>query len=225
MLNDELVKTSPLRQLDADQQGLLPVGRLGLVVAPPGTGKTAFLVQLALDTLLRGESVLHLGVADKLQRIQSWYDELLTQLAGGKLSDSLLRLRAELRSRRLIITFKRPANLVERLVKRLQQLDEQNILQPTLVAVDGLDGSKQLTESLGKLAGVAAERNLRLWVSLRREAAAARSELPDEQLTAGAVVVYLEPTAAAVKLHLAKAPDMSARPQPVLLDPRTLLLQ
>jgi len=225
MLDDELVKKNPLRRLDSQQQGLLPSGNLGLVVAPAGTGKTAFLVQLALDNLLRGEAVLHLSVAGKLQRIRSWYKELLLQLAGGQATAGLRRVEASMQSRQLIITFRKPAGLAARLSERLQQLDAQDIFQPTVVVVDGLGSGGELPGLLGQLAGIAAERNLSLWASLRQEAARPRNELPAELLAACAVVVYLEAAGPAVKLHLAKAPDLPSPPPPLLLDPQTLLLQ
>ena len=49
---------SPVRLLEKGLHGGLGSGNLGLIVAGPGVGKTAFLVGVGLDTLLR---LLHPG--------------------------------------------------------------------------------------------------------------------------------------------------------------------
>ncbi|MCH8962850.1 MAG: hypothetical protein IH820_16455, partial [Bacteroidetes bacterium] len=45
---------NPLRLLEKGLHGGLGGGNLGIVIAGPGVGKTAFLVGVALDELMRG---------------------------------------------------------------------------------------------------------------------------------------------------------------------------
>ena len=54
-INDQ----SPLRILEQSSHGGLGRGNLGVVMARAGVGKTAFLVHIALDTLLRDRKVFH----------------------------------------------------------------------------------------------------------------------------------------------------------------------
>ena len=53
---------SPLRLLEKGLHGGLGKGNLGLVLAGRGVGKTACLVGIALDDLLRGGHVLHVAL-------------------------------------------------------------------------------------------------------------------------------------------------------------------
>ena len=59
MLLKELTERSPMRVFENSIHGGLGAGNLGVVVARHGMGKTAFLVDIALDDLLRGRKVLH----------------------------------------------------------------------------------------------------------------------------------------------------------------------
>ena len=59
----------------------LPEGGFGAVLARAGVGKTAFLVQLALDSLLRGEPVLHISLDAPVQKVDLWYREVLANIA------------------------------------------------------------------------------------------------------------------------------------------------
>ena len=53
MYRKEVNERSPLRLLEKSIHGGLGPGNLGVVLARAGVGKTAFLVQLGLDDLLR----------------------------------------------------------------------------------------------------------------------------------------------------------------------------
>ena len=49
MLKKELILRNPLRQLGFETEDILPAGAIGAVLAHAGVGKTALLVQLALN--------------------------------------------------------------------------------------------------------------------------------------------------------------------------------
>ena len=53
MLKQDLILRNPLRLLGQEDHYILPEGGIGAVLARAGVGKTALMVQLALDTLLR----------------------------------------------------------------------------------------------------------------------------------------------------------------------------
>ena len=53
---------SPLRLLEKGLHGGLGAGNVGALVAGAGVGKSAFLVGVATDELLRGGTVLHVSL-------------------------------------------------------------------------------------------------------------------------------------------------------------------
>src|SRR5512133_3870711 len=80
MIRQEAILQSPLRVLDRTIRGGLGKGHLGVIVAPAGVGKSACLVQLGLDALLRGRSVLHVAVGQSVEHVSARYDALFAEL-------------------------------------------------------------------------------------------------------------------------------------------------
>ena len=69
MHQKELNERSPLRVLEQSIHGGLGRGNIGVIVARHGVGKTAFLVGVALDDLMRGRSVLHISMEQPADRV------------------------------------------------------------------------------------------------------------------------------------------------------------
>ncbi|NOQ47046.1 MAG: hypothetical protein GQ559_10325, partial [Desulfobulbaceae bacterium] len=65
---EPLVNQNPLRVLDMGTEGK----QMGLVMARAGLGKTALLVQIALDTILRGNRVIHVSIGESIEKTRSW---------------------------------------------------------------------------------------------------------------------------------------------------------
>src|SRR6185503_9110984 len=80
MYHKQVNQLSPIRILEASNHGGLGKGNLGLVMARAGVGKTACLVQLALDDLLRERPVLHVSLDQTMNHVLSWYDALFDDL-------------------------------------------------------------------------------------------------------------------------------------------------
>ncbi|MBI5063800.1 MAG: hypothetical protein HZB87_10175, partial [Desulfatitalea sp.] len=54
MLKQDLILRNPLRLLGYDSDDILEPGQFGAVLARAGVGKTALVIQIALNTMLRG---------------------------------------------------------------------------------------------------------------------------------------------------------------------------
>ncbi|HEX9400835.1 MAG TPA: hypothetical protein VF912_12060 [Anaeromyxobacter sp.] len=81
MIRQEAILQSPLRILDRSIRGGLGRGHLGVIMAPAGVGKSACLVQIGLDALLRGKPVLHVAVGQSVEHVSARYDALFDELA------------------------------------------------------------------------------------------------------------------------------------------------
>ena len=77
------ISRSPVQALASTIRGGLQAGQVGAVFARAGTGKRAFVVQVAIDALLRGSNVLHVSLDHPQAHVRTYYDELLHELTEG----------------------------------------------------------------------------------------------------------------------------------------------
>ncbi len=162
MKRQELIKTSPLRLLSPVDCGQVAGRHLALVKAPAGTGKTAILVQIALDTLLRGEQVVHVGINDTLDKIKLWYGEVFATLARQVNLVNATRVESEIMGHRLLMTFMADNFTPLRLAQRLEALGRHHISLPACLVIDGLVAEPGIYM---ELQGYARKRNLTIWLS------------------------------------------------------------
>ena len=86
MQKEDLVNKSPLRVLNPEAGNELD-HRMGLVMARAGLGKTAILVQIAMDNMLRGKKVLHVSIGGGLEKAKAWYDDVYKYILGDQKAD------------------------------------------------------------------------------------------------------------------------------------------
>jgi hypothetical protein len=161
MYAKEVNDQSPLRILEKSIHGGLGKGNLGVVMARAGVGKTACLVQIALDDLLRGRDVLHVALGQTVEHVQSWYDALFDDLAARTSLADKEAVRANLAKHRVIKSYADPQLSPERLEKAIAMFKQHMGFTPQAIVIDGYDwtGGRELDpgRSLVPLAPVAAE--------------------------------------------------------------------
>ncbi len=100
-MGNDLVVNNPLRALGLDDKA---EGKesTGLVMARAGLGKTAILVQFALDCMLLGNKVLHVSIGEGVDKTRAGYDDILALLTDGEKIETI----PEIMQNRMIMTFK-----------------------------------------------------------------------------------------------------------------------
>jgi hypothetical protein len=153
MLKNELILKNPLRRMGYESDDILNKGQFGAVMARAGVGKTAFLVQLALNSMLREKKVLHISLDDPVKKVSLWYKEVFSRIAtqydipqSGQLWDSVL-------PHRFIMTFRVEGFSVPKLEERLTDLIEQNIFKPDMMIIDGIPFEDSMSPDLANLSG------------------------------------------------------------------------
>ncbi len=230
MLKKDLISRSPLRQMGYEHDDIIPEGGFGAVLARAGVGKTALLVQFALNTMLRGKRVLHVSLQDPVQKVDVWYRELFHHLAVQYQVGQIRTLWEEILPLRFIMTFKVEGFSVPRLRERLNDLTEQGIFRPEAIIMDGLicdDGAEPV---LREMKAMVEELGLRAWftVHVHRQVKADEDGVPKPLLPADElfdVALLLVTEGNEMHIRDLKSSQIPS-PRPVLiLDPATMLIK
>lgn len=230
MHRKEVNERSPLRVLEASIHGGLGRGNLGVVVARHGIGKTAFLVDVALDDLLRGNKVLHVSLEHGADKVCAFYDEIYGELAhAGELEDVwAVRLQME-RSRR-VHCYLDGSFTVDRLREALAFEKSYGEFEPAAIIIDELPFASATEADLAALRAIAKETDAELWMSAvtYRDAAEDDRGVPEPVARlAGSVDVILRMAHDGNNVHVSLLKDHDNPEVPDLaldLDPTTMLL-
>jgi hypothetical protein len=167
MDKQDLIMRNPLRVLGETHSGILPQSGFGAVFARAGVGKTAFLVQLSLNSLLQGNNVLHISLEEPIKKVTVWYDEVFRRIADEYKENRLDAMWDEILRRRLIMTFRVEGFSVPKLSERLADLTEPGIFSPTTVLVDGLPFDESIRNVLSAMKTLAEQNGFHVWYTVR----------------------------------------------------------
>ncbi len=217
MFRKEVNERSPMRVFESSMHGGLGKGNLGIVVSRPGVGKTALLVQIALDDVLRDRKVLHISLEHAVDHVRSYYDEIFHDLAGASGLDAPESVRADIEKNRLILSHLSHAKATERhgnsaSIKKIRDsisfARELAHFEPDVLLIDGFDFNSATVEDVKALQVIAREVGVELWTSATlQRLATTMSELAApidrfrEQMAVIVSLVYEKPI---VRLFLIK---------------------
>jgi len=230
MHRKELNERSPLRILDRSIHGGLGRGNVGVVVARHGVGKSAFLVGVALDDLMRRRKVLHVALDHPVERVATFYDEVFTDLCRREALEDVWRLRAEIERHRRIHCYTDGAFTIERLRAALAFLRDTEDFSPAAIMCEGVDFERLTLPELQEIKALAREADVEFWMSAVTTRGAARNERgvpePLAHLESSIdVILTMAYEGGAVQVALHKDHDSPDVPDLKLaLDPTTMLL-
>jgi len=225
---EPLVNQNPLRILNLGRNNK----QMGLVMARAGLGKTALLVQIALDSILRGNRVIHISIGETIEKTKIWYDDILQFILQDGVVTNPHELIDMVQRHRMIMTFKESAFSRPRLEERLNDLILQDIFKPNCLVIDGFDFEHTTRESLEDIKELMDSMNLQAWFS-------AVSHRDDDRVSPAGVpapcheiddlfdtVVLLKPQQSIIQLdiirHNGENPEES---QGLALDPTTMMVK
>jgi hypothetical protein len=232
MYKKEVNERSPLRVFERSIHGGLGRGNVGVVMSRAGVGKTAFLVDIALDDLMRDRKVLHINIDDAVDKVRGFYDEIFTNLADSANLADRDRTHLAVERNRLIQTFARESFSMDKVKQGIELAREHMSFDPDVIILDGYPSFSVATdEQVAEIKDLANTIDCELWI-------AARARRDDERDASGtpikvarfgemlSVIVELEPEADHVRLILRKDHDNTGCADVFLeLDPKTLLLR
>jgi len=223
-------RVSPLKVLDQSVRGRLGPGRLGVLIARAGVGKTACLVHIALDKVFKGERLVHVSLNEGPEKVSSYYNVIFHDLlkALGVRDDNDFRTMVD--RNRMILAYLNESFEMNRLRANLVNLKDRLTFQPETMIVDGLDFEKADRTVFEAFRQVAVDFEMEIWFSaLSHRHISTENErgIPypchatDDLF---GLIIRLNPTASGTYLELLK--DHERWPEPgtrVRLDPITFL--
>jgi replicative DNA helicase len=172
------------RTHDRHLEGGLAPKELGIVVAPPGVGKSLYLVNQGAKAIYEGRNVLYLSLEMSQDKIAGRFDSVLTEIRNSDLKkpraqltlkDRLNEVKDKTNGRLIIKEFPTGASNVNQLRALLVQLRLHKDFKPDLIIVDYLellrpnriiDSEYQAQQRIAEeLRGLAVEHNCLLWTA------------------------------------------------------------
>lgn len=230
MFKNDLIVRNPLRRIGSETDDVIPEGGFGAVLAHAGIGKTALLVQLALNAMLRDRNVLHISLNDPVGKVSLWYQELFHHLAKETQVQQIQQLWETILPHRFILTFKAEGFSVPRLEERLTDLMAQNIFHPQMMIMDGLRFDESGRQPLCDLKTLAVRYGMRVWftINTHRHEQPGPDGLPVQLLHVADlfdIALELQPKGSEIHIRLLKGSPTTADGLPLLLDPSTMLIR
>jgi KaiC/GvpD/RAD55 family RecA-like ATPase len=231
MQKEDLIKKNPLRVLSPLSTESLPDHRMGLIMARAGLGKTAILVQIAMDSMLRGHKVLHVSIGEGLEKAKAWYEDIYKYIVESFQLDNAPEVEDELMRSRMIMTFKESAFSRLKLEERLNDLVYQNIFRPDIVVVDGFDFAEADYVSVMDLKEMMAAMNVQGWFSALRHRNDNRMSITGVPAPCHEMdglfdtIILLQPEKDSILLNIIKDEYDSAAGKILNLDPSTMMVK
>ncbi len=230
MLKKELILQNPLRFLENETGDILYEGGFGAVLARAGVGKTAILVQLAFNTILKGKNVLHISLDDPVNKLTLWYKEVFNNLTKQYESIETNPIWEAILPHRFIMTFRVEGFSTSKLEERLTDLIEQNIFSPQMIIIDGFNFKEDVRASLSDLKRLAKKYSLYVWFSVKthRHEEPGPDGMPAQILEVSDLfdlVIQLQPEGKEIHVKTLKGATADSDQRTLLLDPSTMLLK
>jgi hypothetical protein len=220
----------PLRDMGWGSEDIIPEGGMGAVAAHAGVGKTALLVQFALNAMLKGTKVLHISLLDPVNKVSLWYQELLNNLAGQLRTEETREMWEAMLPNRFIMSFKVEGFNAPKLEERLTDLMVQNIFMPRMIIVDGLRFDESVRNTIVDLKTLINKHSMRLWftVPAHRHKETAPYNMPPCLSTAAElfdVIFKLQPEKDKIYIRTIKGKLPDTAGNQLFLDPSTMLIR
>lgn len=229
MLKNEFILKNPLRRMGYKSDDILQTGEFGAVMARAGVGKTAFLVQLALHSMLREKNVLHVSLNNPVKKVSLSYREVFNRITAQYEIQQTSQLWDTVLPHRFIMTFRVEGFSVPKLEERLTDLIEQDIFKPDTMIIDNIPFDDSVRKDLTDLKKFALRQGICVWFSVRthRHEEPGLDGLPI-QLSQVAelfeVAIQLVPKGKQIQIEAFKGPGSEADFPDLLLDPATMLI-
>ena len=227
----DFIDISPLKLIEMSSTRELGRGKLGVLMARAGVGKTACLIHIAFDKLFRGEKLVHISLEDAPEKVTSYYNVIFYDLVKALDMKNETEKRMLFDRNRMILAYMNKSFEIKRLRDNLKTLVDKIEFLPDSLIVDGLDFENAGRDIFEGFKEIASEFKVEIWLSAlshRHITDVNERGIPypcsriDDLLS---IIIQLQSTQSGVFLKLIKDQESTVMPDAsVRLDPNTFLV-
>ena len=224
MVKEDLIERSPVRKFEKLLGGGVKAGEIGVIASKKGLGKTSILVQLAIDTLLQGKTVIHVSFNQQADYVATWYENIFAEQAARKNLNKVAEVKAELMARRIVLNFNQETVHTEHVIRTIKALGDSGIKADSII-IDGFDFDKATDTCVKDMKTFAAETGCSVWYSANIELEG--GGLPEKYKAFAEdmdVILFLSPESDGIHIKALKEHENRDVNVYLKLDVKTLLL-
>ncbi len=229
---EQLRRVSPLRIFEKSSRKELGPGKMAVLIARAGVGKTACLINIALDKIFHDQMLVHVSVDESPEKVRSYYNVIFHDFLEVLDLDDDLELRLKLDRNRVILSYLNNSFELNRLRSSISNLNRKLSFKPDTMVIDGLDFENVDKGLLEGLRALAEELGSEVWFSAlahrhRKEVNERGIPYPCHKLDhIFDVVLQLRPEPTGLYLTLLKDHDQPVGPDArVRLDSATFMVE
>lgn len=231
MVKQELIQRSAVRVFEKSIHGGLKNGDIGVIASSKGVGKTAVLVQIALDKLLQGKKVIHVSFTQHTDYVIAWYEDIFAEISKRKNLEHAMEVKSDLVKNRVLMNFNQDGVTGDQILRSLRAMIVDGGFKADALIVDGFDFTRSTVERLADVKKFAAELGLEVWYTCNvasEEPAFDKRNIPlvlKDYLDVIDVVVVLEPKQDFIQFSVTKdRGTYNPNALELKLDTKTLLI-
>ena len=172
---EDVIESHPLRLLE--EKKTLPRGEVSLLLARSGVGKSAALINFALDEIFQGKNVFHFSAGMPSEKTHQYYQKVFNDYTRHYPTAKVLHWE-DIYQHFMVISYLDPGKMVRDLDTEIGTVLTGTEITPSLIVVDGLDHTSETKDQIAEMSKVAKHRQVKILVSLRIH----RKENGDEDL-------------------------------------------
>jgi len=163
MVKQELIQRSPVRIFEKSIHGGLKSGGLGVIASRKGVGKTAVLVQIAIDKLLQGKKIIHVSFTQHTDYVIAWYEDIFAEIAKKKNLEHALDVKNDLVKNRVLMNFNQDGVTSDQILRSLRAMIVDGGFKADALIIDGFDFTRTSVNRISEIKKFASELGLEIW--------------------------------------------------------------
>ncbi len=228
MVKTELTTKSPLRILEKATSGGLGKGNLAVIASKQGIGKTACLVHIATDKLMRDKHVIHVSFSSRTDHIINWYEDIFKEISLKRDLENAMEVHDDIIKNRVIMNFNQDGISMDQVLASVKAMIENGQKTTDAVVIDGYDFTKQDEGSISKVKKFAEDLSLEVWFTDSYEGDVVQDgDLPGNLKNCEeyfSVIMVLKNKDVLMNLNIVKDHGNKVDDLSLILDSKTLLI-